>query len=83
MSTQHREIAATSWRPTEGTRANFLAKAVLATNTEVNAISARDLLVGHLVGLGDRTVGKTRSGVGALERRTRSANGRAGASRPG
>lgn len=65
MNTRHRDTAA-RWRLTEGTRANFLAEAILATNTEVNAISARDLLVGHLVRV-VRLLGKRVSEVGDLE----------------
>lgn len=54
-------------RPTKGARADLLAEAILATNTEVNAISARDLLVGHLVVLDDKTVGKRGSDVSGLK----------------
>jgi hypothetical protein len=60
MSIRYNDVA-TRWRPTERARANLFAKAILATNTEVNAISARDLWVGHLVGLGDKTAGKWES----------------------
>ena len=66
MSTLQSDIIATRGR-TEGARADLLAEAILATNTEVNAISASNLLVSHLVVLEEKTVGEHGSDIGDLQ----------------